>query len=146
MSRSLLCTLSIFICFQVTAQQAEVHSTYDPHALFAPLTMPSSRENTRTATGEPGQQYWQNRADYEMQVSLNDITNEISGSVIITYKNNSPMALPYLWLQLDQNLFNKNSRDVLKTLKERVNGQTQRMRTEMGGLKEAMEQKRQEEK
>ena len=110
MSRSLLCTLSIFICFQVTAQQAEVHSTYDPHALFAPLTMPSSRENTRTATGEPGQQYWQNRADYEMQVSLNDITNEISGSVIITYKNNSPIALPYLWLQLDQNLFNKNSR------------------------------------
>jgi hypothetical protein len=72
--------------------------------------MPSSRENTRTATGEPGQQYWQNRADYEMQVSLNDITNEISGSVIITYKNNSPIALPYLWLQLDQNLFNKNSR------------------------------------
>lgn len=43
-------------------------------------------------------------------------------------------------------LFNKNSRDVLKTLKERVNGQTQRMRTEMGGLKEAMEKKRQEEK
>lgn len=43
-------------------------------------------------------------------------------------------------------LFNKNSRDVLKTLKERVNGQTQRMRTEMDGLKAAMEQKPQEEK
>ena len=43
-------------------------------------------------------------------------------------------------------LFNKNSRDVLKTLKERVNGQTQRMRTEMDGLKEAMEKKKQEEK
>jgi Skp family chaperone for outer membrane proteins len=43
-------------------------------------------------------------------------------------------------------LFNKNSRDVLKTLKERVNGQTQRMRTEVDGLKAALEKKRQEEK
>ncbi len=43
-------------------------------------------------------------------------------------------------------LFNKNSRDVLKTLKERVNGQTQRMRTEMEGLKATLEKKQQEEK
>jgi Skp family chaperone for outer membrane proteins len=43
-------------------------------------------------------------------------------------------------------LFNKNSRDVLKTLKERVNGETQRMRTEMDGLKAALEKKQQEEK
>ncbi|WP_397383017.1 hypothetical protein [Prosthecobacter sp.] len=43
-------------------------------------------------------------------------------------------------------LFNKNSRDVLKTLKERVNGETQRMRTEVDGLKAALEKQRQEEK
>jgi len=100
----------MFLCIQVTAQQTVSISKYDPHALFSPLTMPSNQGNTRTATGEPSPQYWQNRADYEMKVTLNDITNEISGSVLITYKNNSPIELPFLWLQLDQNLFNPNSR------------------------------------
>ena len=88
----------------------EVESSYDPHDLFSPVFYPAGSSNTRAATGEPNTGYWQNRADYEINASLNDDTHEISGSVTITYKNNSPHELPFLWLQLDQNLFNKESR------------------------------------
>ena len=85
-------------------------SKYDPHALFSPLFYPNGTSITRAATGEPNVGYWQNKADYQISVSLNDETNQVSGTVTITYKNNSPHALPFLWLQLDQNLFNKESR------------------------------------
>ena len=85
-------------------------SKYDPHALFSPLFYPVGGTISRAATGEPNVGYWQNKVDYEITASLNDVTNEITGSVTITYKNNSPHTLPYLWLQLDQNLFNKESR------------------------------------
>lgn len=97
--------------FSARAQESSViQSKYDPHALFSPLFYPGGATLTRAATGEPNAGYWQNKADYQVAVSLNDQTNEISGSVTITYKNNSPHALPFLWLQLDQNLFSKESR------------------------------------
>ena len=57
----------------------------------------------RTASGAPGHQYYQNEADYVMNITLNDNEQKISGSETITYFNNSPDALEYLWLQLDQN-------------------------------------------
>lgn len=85
-------------------------SRYDPYALFAPGFYPSGETSTRAATGEPNTGYWQNRADYQIDVSLNDESNQIKGSVIITYKNNSPHSLPFLWLLLDQNLFTQDSR------------------------------------
>ena len=94
-----------------TAQNDEaVETNYNPHKLFAPLFYPSGGTISRAATGEPNVGYWQNKADYQIAVNFNEVTHEIAGSVIITYKNNSPHALPFLWLQLDQNLFNKNSR------------------------------------
>jgi Peptidase family M1 domain len=83
---------------------------YDPHKLFSPLFYPSGATVTRAATGEPNTGYWQNRADYKISATINELTSQVTGSVIITYKNNSPHTLPYLWLQLDQNLFNKESR------------------------------------
>lgn len=85
-------------------------SKYDPHVLFGPMFYKTGSGITRAATGEPNVGYWQNRADYQISVSLNDATNVIAGSATITYKNNSPHALSFLWLQLDQNLFNKESR------------------------------------
>lgn len=85
-------------------------SKYDPHVLFGPMFYKTGSSITRAANGEPNTGYWQNRADYQISVSLNDLTNMISGTATITYKNNSPHALPFLWLQLDQNLFNKESR------------------------------------
>ena len=87
-----------------------VHTKYDPHLLFSPMHYPGEVNISRAATGEPNIGYWQNRADYQINVSLDTLANRISGSVTITYKNNSPHALPFLWLQLDQNLFNKDSR------------------------------------
>lgn len=99
-----------FTGFIAVAQLNDVDTKYDPHALFSPIFYPTGSTITRAATGEPNVGYWQNRADYQINVSLNDSTNEIKGSVIITYKNNSPHFLPFLWLQLDQNLFDKDSR------------------------------------
>ncbi|HAN78789.1 MAG TPA: aminopeptidase [Bacteroidales bacterium] len=65
--------------------------------------------NYRTGSGAPGPSYWQQQADYVINVVLDDEKQRITGDEIITYTNNSPDALEYLWLQLDQNLFSKNS-------------------------------------
>ena len=99
------------------AQQSEVStaaSVYNPHALFSPLPLEGDINTSRSANGEPNVGYWQNRADYNIEVTLNDQAKEISGFVIIRYKNNSPHALSYLWLQLDQNLFTQKSRGQLR--------------------------------
>lgn len=58
----------------------------------------------RTGSGAPGPRYWQQEADYSISVQLNDENQSIHGSETITYANNSPDALTYLWLQLDQNI------------------------------------------
>lgn len=63
----------------------------------------------RTASGAPGPNYYQNMADYKIQVELDDKNQTITGSETITYKNNSPDVLTYLWLQLDQNIRKKDS-------------------------------------
>ncbi len=71
-------------------------------------TLPTPN-NYRTASGAPGREYWQQRADYDIQVELDDANKKIIGSETVTYFNNSPDQLNYLWLQMDQNLFEKNS-------------------------------------
>ena len=63
----------------------------------------------RTASGAPGHQYYQQKADYIMKITLNDENQTISGEETITYTNNSPDQLTYLWLQLDQNMRAKDS-------------------------------------
>jgi hypothetical protein len=112
MLKKILGFIALGLCaFQTQAQDDLIkQSKYDPHALFSPLFYTSGGTISRAATGEPNAGYWQNKADYVINASLNDETNQISGSVTITYRNNSPHALPFLWLQLDQNLFNKDSR------------------------------------
>ena len=64
---------------------------------------------SRPATGEPGPMYWQQRADYKIQIKLYEDTRSVEGSETITYTNNSPLTLKYIWLQLDQNIFAKES-------------------------------------
>ncbi len=103
-------TLSISVISMQAQDDLIKQSKYDPHALFSPVFYKSGGTSSRAATGEPNVGYWQNKADYQIAASLNDETNQVSGTVTITYKNNSPHALPFLWLQLDQNLFNKESR------------------------------------
>nr|WP_234737117.1 M1 family metallopeptidase [Tellurirhabdus bombi] len=63
----------------------------------------------RTASGSPGRDYFENRADYDIKVELDDAKQKITGSETVTYFNNSPDELKYLWLQLDQNLFQEGS-------------------------------------
>lgn len=63
----------------------------------------------RTASGAPGHGYWQQQADYDIRVTLNDEQQSISARSTITYSNNSPDTLRYLWVQLDQNRFKKDS-------------------------------------
>lgn len=112
MIKNILSLLALAFCTVSLQAQDDLikQSKYDPHALFGPLFYPTGGTISRAATGEPNVGYWQNKADYLIAASLNDETNQISGTVTITYKNNSPHALPFLWLQLDQNLFNKESR------------------------------------
>ncbi len=108
MQKSFIFSL-LFMC-SISLSYAQKASSYDPHSLFSPMFYPTAGSITRSADGTSNTGYWQNRADYQISASLNENTNEITASVIITYKNNSPHNLPFIWLQLDQNLFSKNSR------------------------------------
>jgi hypothetical protein len=63
----------------------------------------------RTGSGAPGHQYWQQQADYEIDVEVNDDNQRLTGSEKVTYTNNSPDDLKYLWVQLDQNMRAKDS-------------------------------------
>jgi len=64
----------------------------------------------RSAAGEPGERYWQQRADYDIQVRLDEEKRRLDASETITYYNNSPYTLKYVWVQLDQNIFRNDSR------------------------------------
>ena len=63
----------------------------------------------RNAAGQPGHEYWQQKVDYDIEVILNEETHSIQGTESISYQNNSPDTLNYLWLQLDQNRFRNDS-------------------------------------
>ena len=69
----------------------------------------STPNQYRTAAGAPGAQYYQNQADYKMDIELDDKTQKLTGVETISYHNNSPDDLEYLWVQLDQNIRTKNS-------------------------------------
>jgi hypothetical protein len=83
---------------------------YSYSEAFAPFYYTKNGGEYRAATGEPGPKYWQNRADYQLAAKLNDETNEITGTEVLTYTNNSPLKLGFIWMQLDQNLFKLDSR------------------------------------
>ena len=63
----------------------------------------------RTGSGAPGHKYWQQRADYTINVEIDDKKQRLIGKETITYKNMSPDTLDYLWVQVDHNLFAKDS-------------------------------------
>src|SRR5437763_11139107 len=65
--------------------------------------------DTRTASGAPGHAYWQQRADYRIRATLDEAQRAVSGTETVTYHNNSPDLLSYLWVQLDQNMFRADS-------------------------------------
>ena len=83
---------------------------FDPLASFARFQYPDPPSAYRSASGLPGPAYWQNRADYSIKASLDPATRTLTGSEVITYTNNSPDALPVLWLQVEQNRYLRDAR------------------------------------
>jgi len=100
----------LFLLSTAVIAQEEEPSNYNYNDAFGHDFYSKNGTATRSASGKPGHAYWQNSADYSIDVNLNETTKEISGSEIITYTNNSPDTLEFLWMQLDQNLFKKDSR------------------------------------
>ena len=95
---------------QVPASETKSVSNYNYHDAFAPNFYTKNGTATRSASGQPGEKYWQNRADYQLTANLNDKTSEIIGTETLTYTNNSPDKLSFLWMNVDQNLFKTDSR------------------------------------
>lgn len=91
--------------FQVVQAQ-----NYDAHKAFAPDFYTSSANAYRSADGDPGSQYWQNKADYSLEASFDSSSHLLKGLATIHYTNNSPDDLSYLWLELDQNTEKPNAR------------------------------------
>lgn len=112
--KKILILLSFFFSLSVPIFSQSV-GNYDQHDAFAPLFYPAFGDEVRTAAGTPGPKYWQNQANYNIQAKLDDVNHQISGNVQIMYKNNSPESLPFLWLQLDQNIYKTGSRAIAAT-------------------------------
>lgn len=86
------------------------NSVYNHKEAFNPQFYPYPGNEIRSASGEPGPKYWQNRADYSINCTLDTAKHTVTGSLTITYTNNSPDNLRFVWLQMDQNIYKKNSR------------------------------------
>lgn len=113
MSLSIRALLLIAFCLTATPlviAQSKVQSGDRFRQLDELFPTPNEQ---RTASGAPGAKYWQQRADYKIDVQLDDANQRITASETITYYNNSPDTLNYLWLQLDQNIFANTSDTVL---------------------------------
>ncbi|MGI4737612.1 MAG: M1 family metallopeptidase [Janthinobacterium lividum] len=88
---------------------------FSARALFNPDYLNQVGPATRTAGGKPSATYWQNAADYQIAASLDEKTARVTATATITYTNNSPDELPFVWVQLDQNLFRADSRGAATT-------------------------------
>lgn len=112
-----LCILIIlfFLCGTSIFAQDSV-SVYKKNQVFDPTFMSQDATEFRSANGAPGAGYWQNSANYNIHATLDEKDTTLKGDVNIYYTNNSTDALKYLWLQLDQNLFNPDSRGAATTL------------------------------
>ncbi|PQJ31873.1 aminopeptidase [Nonlabens arenilitoris] len=105
-----------FSGFAQEAEQAEEPKAEEHYNInkFRQLYQEFSTPNQyRSASGAPGPKYYQQRADYEMDIRLDDENHHIYGYETITYTNNSPDVLDYLWVQLDQNMRAKDSKTPL---------------------------------
>lgn len=102
----------ILFCITVILQATLIfaQSNYNAKEAFDPQFYPYPGNDIRSASGEPGPRYWQNRADYKINCTLDTANHTVTGEVEITYTNNSPDNLKFLWLQLDQNIYRKDSR------------------------------------
>lgn len=120
--RVLFAGIFVFLGFTVIGQSQFYNNPQSNHGnRFEELgfLLPTPNEY-RTASGAPGPKYWQQRADYDMDIELDEVKNYVYGKETITYFNQSPDPLSYLWMQLDENVHHINSdnnRDNSSTMK-----------------------------
>ena len=102
--------VAAWIFMAPAALMAQTSGNYDPRVTFDPLALPSPVNMFRSSNGAPGPSYWQNEADYELHATLDTDNKQLQTTEIITYTNNSPDALPSLWIHLEQNIYRDDSR------------------------------------
>ena len=107
-------SLALTLCFLVPDASAQAdrreNGKFNQQDKFRQLEEILPTPGTfRTASGAPGHAYWQQKVDYDISIALNDEDQTLSGSEKISYTNNSPDKLKYLWLQLDGNIFRPDS-------------------------------------
>ena len=111
------CLPLLVLALPLSAQQAvpsptpgsDTVAAHGDESPFRRLELPTPN-TIRTGAGTPGPDYWQQRVDYVIRASLDTLAQRVTGEERISYINHSPDTLHYLWLQLDQNLFNSTSR------------------------------------
>ncbi|MEL4456453.1 M1 family metallopeptidase [Lutimonas vermicola] len=116
MKKILLLFITILnLGFLLAQNPANESSSYNPKDFYVSTFSPTAGNVYRSAKGIPGPMYWQNSSDYLIHATLSEKDTTVTGDVTITYTNNSPDQLEYLWLQLDQNIFKPDSRAVAVT-------------------------------
>lgn len=98
---------------KTTTTPAKQEGKYDTNKFSQMYDLLATPNMFRTASGAPGPAYYQQQADYKIDVELDDKNSKLSGSETITYTNNSPDSLEYLWVQLDQNQARANTQSTL---------------------------------
>ncbi|MEM6734793.1 MAG: M1 family metallopeptidase [Bacteroidota bacterium] len=109
MKDKILFIITTLICTSTMAQDQKQKDTEWEQKFEQLGTMLPTSNVYRTASGAPGHLYWQQKADYKMKIVLDDDNQSITGSETVTYYNNSPDNLEYLWVQLDQNVRARDS-------------------------------------
>ncbi|GGY73938.1 M1 family metallopeptidase [Pseudoduganella plicata] len=105
MKRSAIAGITVLLCTSLHATAAD---KFDDKFRQLDELLPTATPY-RTASGAPGHQYWQQRADYTIRATLDEANRTVTGAEQITYHNNSPDTLAYLWVQLDQNIYKPDS-------------------------------------
>ncbi|WP_338814345.1 M1 family metallopeptidase [Bernardetia sp. Wsw4-3y2] len=122
-SNMLLFIVGMFICFASQNAFAQRDKNIN-RSYFKQLDQELPTPNVyRAGSGAPGHEYWQQKVDYKIQLTLDDEKQRITGQETITYHNNSPNELSYFWVQLDQNMRAKDS-DTYKTSTGTLNEKT----------------------
>src|SRR5690606_755480 len=107
--KTLYSLLILFVCISIQSISAQEQGEYSYTDAFGPGFYTKNGTPYRSASGKPGPEYWQNRADYTLRARLDEENDRIEGAVQIEYTNNSAEDLTFVWLQLDQNLFRSTS-------------------------------------
>lgn len=118
--KNLLVPALYLLCSTNAPAQSNPASVFNPKELFAQDFYTKNGNEFRSANGAPGPAYWQNRADYLLHATLDTVQNTLKATETITYTNNSPDALPSLWLQLDQNTYREDARSNFYTAPRRM--------------------------